>query len=295
MKILLTGATGGLGQSLVPRLVEKKGFRITALVHRSPLTLDGCGEVAGDLSNPESLERATAGMDTVVHLAALTHTNRRGDYFRVNLDGTRNLLKASVENGVRRFVYVSSRTAHPAGGAYAESKFQAEELVKESGLPWLILRPAEVYGKGSRDAINKLAHYIRKFKIVPIIGDGQYKLNPVFMDDIIPAMTQAIIMENLKNAVLVLGGPEEISFVSLVDRISRFLGVRRFKFFVPVFVARTLIEVGLLLKKDLVARDQIPRLLCDKLQGDYIPPERFPYHPRKLEDGLSRFLAPGKI
>ncbi|MFQ5716633.1 MAG: NAD-dependent epimerase/dehydratase family protein [Nitrospinales bacterium] len=295
MKILCTGATGGLGRSLVPRLVEQERLRVKALAHRSPLTLDGCEEATGDLNNPESLERVTVDIDTVVHLAALTHTNRRDDYFRVNLEGTRNLLKASVKNGVRRFVYVSSRTAHPKGGGYSESKFQAEELVKKSGLSWVILRPAEVYGEGSPDAINKLVRWIQKFKVVPIIGNGQYRLSPVFIDDVVLAMTQIIAMENLRGVTLTLGGPEEISFTSLVDRISRFLGVKRLKIFVPVLLVQCLVESVLLLKKDFLARDQIPRLLCDKLPGDDIPSDLLPYRPRKLEDGLRRFLSPGTV
>lgn len=292
MNILLTGASGGLGQNLLGCLTQQKGLTLRALVHRSPVNFEGCAIVHGDLNDPASLVRATEGVDTVVHLAALTHSNREQDYFRVNVKGSENLIAACAENGVERFVYVSSRAAHPKGGGYAESKLRAEERVKSSTMEWLILRPAEVYGKNSPDAINKLVHWIREFKVVPIIGDGQYKLTPVFIDDIIPAIARAVVMRNLQRVTLALGGPEDISFTSLVDRIGGYLGVKPLKIFIPVFMVQWLVAGALLFKKDFLTRDQVPRLLCDKSSPDEPALKALDYNPRKLEEGLSQYLSP---
>ncbi|MBI4599975.1 NAD-dependent epimerase/dehydratase family protein, partial [Candidatus Uhrbacteria bacterium] len=108
MNILLTGASGGLGRSLLRRLVGREGLEVRALVHRASVVMEGCQIARGDLRDRASLLDAVKGADTVVHLAALTHTNREEDYFVVNYEGTKNLVEASVAGGAGRFLYVSS-------------------------------------------------------------------------------------------------------------------------------------------------------------------------------------------
>ena len=282
--VLVTGASGGLGQNLLRYLIANKNLDVRALVHRSPVSLANC--IRGDLLDMTSLVRATQGLDTVVHLAALTHTNRWEDYYRINVDGTGNLLSACSVNGVKRFIYVSSQAAAPNGGSYAESKLKGEDLVKESGLKWVILRPSEVYGPNSPDAINKLIRWIQGCMVVPIIGDGTYKLSPAYIDDVIEVMGQCLWNPDMEGKSWVLSGPEEMTFTELVNRICRFLEVKRFKVFIPVIFAKGMIEIFALLGKELLVRDQIPRLLCEK------PPVFHPpnYNPRKLEQGLSEFM-----
>lgn len=284
MKILVTGASGGLGRHLLRYLAGHKGLEVRALVHRSPV--GSTNGTTGDLLDIDSLVQATEGVDMVVHLAALTHTNRMEDYYRVNVDGTGNLLRACATNGVKRFIYVSSRAASRNGGSYAESKAQGEDLVKGSGLLWTILRPSEVFGPDSPDAINKLILWIRKFIFVPVIGDGGYTLSPAYVDDVIEAIGRCILNPE-EGKTWVLSGPEEMSFTELVDRICGFLRVSRFKVFVPVFLAKWMVEILIWIGIEFLVRDQIPRLLCDKSDDAAPPPPN--YHPRKIEQGLSRF------
>ena len=296
MKILVTGASGFLGQCLIKPLMDSEGQIIRVLVHRSAMNIGGCEAVRGDLNDPESLLRVTQGMDTVVHLAALTHTNREEDYYKINTEGTKNLLHACARNGVTRFVYVSSRAAHYQGGGYARSKLLAEDAVKGSKLFWVILRPAEVYGEGSPDAINRLIQWIRKYKIVPVIGNGQYKLSPVFIDDIIPPMVRAILNEDIYSITLNLAGPENITFTTLVDRLCDLLKVQRYKIFIPVPLAQQIFNVMTLMNKYGLTRDQIPRLLCEKSADISNTTKLLNYDPRRLEEGLAPLLdQPGKL
>jgi|TARA_B100001971_G_C18186550_1_gene535995 NADH dehydrogenase len=134
----------------------------------------------------------------------------------------------------------------------------AEKYVKESNMSWIILQPSEVYGFGSSDAINKLLSWIKKYKFIPVIGNGRYKLSPAFIDDIIPAMIKAIVNKELRNSTFILAGPEEMTFNSLLDRISSFLNVRRYKIFVPAFLVDLSLRIFLLFKKYFLCRDQIP-------------------------------------
>ena len=156
MKILVTGASGFLGKNLLVLLKHEEDLHLSALVHRRVLGVGGCEAVPGDLNDPASLSRAVEGMDMVVHLAALTRSHRKEDYYEINAKGTKNLVNVCVRHKVGRFIYVSSRAAHADGGAYAHSKLLAEDYVKQSDLSWVIIRPSEVYGLDGGDAVYKL-------------------------------------------------------------------------------------------------------------------------------------------
>ena len=162
MTLLITGASGLVGSRLLPRLADS-GHECRALV-RGDLSLPpGVTAVRGDLAEPDSLAPAVEGIETVVHLAALFRTEDEDAIWRANLDGTRNLI-AAVKSGSpgARFIMTSTGnvydqdSARPAReddscaptAAYPKSKLAAEELLKESGLNWSILRLPFVYGDG---------------------------------------------------------------------------------------------------------------------------------------------------
>ena len=96
-----------MGQTLLKELLMMENLNIRALVYRSMLEIKECQVFSGSLNDVNSLKEATIGVDTVVHLAAVTHTNRKEDYYRVNSIGTKNLIEACSKTGVERFIYVS--------------------------------------------------------------------------------------------------------------------------------------------------------------------------------------------
>ncbi len=288
-KLLITGASSVLAAGLVALLRERGEFSFRLLVHRAPVTTESCETVFGDLNDPESLDRACQGMDTVVHLAALTHSCDTAKYFRVNREGTRNLINACKKNAVQRFVFISSAAASRDGGAYALSKLESEELVCESGLQWIILRPSEVYGPQMKEGIGKLIAWVRNLKIIPVIGEGSYCLSPVYIDDVVEAMARVVLKPSLKNRKLNLCGPEVIPFKEIINRLSRYLQVRRYKIFIPVWIARLGIALASSLKPGSFSPDQIPRLLCSKQLDITEASTLISYCPRKLEEGLAAY------
>jgi nucleoside-diphosphate-sugar epimerase len=289
MKILLTGASSGIGRLLIKRLVDSADLEIKAMIHRSLVNISGCEARQGDLNNPELLTRAVDGVNTVVHMAALTSSAQESEYFRVNVTGTQNLVDACVLKGVKRIIYISSRAASLDGGGYSQSKLKAEECVKSSGLRWLILRPSEVYGQGEGDAINRLIEWVKKYPFVPVIGEGQVKLSPVYIDDVVSAMERTILNKELEYETILLAGPEELTFNELVDRIAMYFEVRRFKLHLSAglvkFGATVLTNFGI----KILMPDQIPRLLCSKyLEVGKTSALKF-YSPRKLEEGMTAY------
>ncbi len=289
MKLLITGASSSLARRLVVVLQERRELSIRLLEYRSPVRMESCETVSGNMNDPESLNRACQGMDRVLHLAALTHSCNDAEYFRVNREGTQNLIDACVLAGVKRFVYISSRTASLDGGGYARSKLEAEECVKKAGLSWLILRPSEVYGQGAGDTLNRLIEWVRRYHFVPVIGTGKARFSPVYIDDVVSAMTRSILDEGLENETLLLAGPEELTFDELVDRIAEYFSVKRSKIHLPAdlvkFGAAVLSSLGI----KILVPDQIPRLLCSKDQDISKTSMLISYAPRKLEEGMAAY------
>jgi nucleoside-diphosphate-sugar epimerase len=289
MKILLTGASGGIGSALVKRLVDCTDLEIKVMIRRSLVNIAGCEARQGDLDNSESLARAVDGVDTVIHMAALTASARESEYFRTNVTGTKNLIDACIQAGVKKFIYISSRAASLDGGGYSRSKLEAEEFVKSSGLQWLILRPSEVYGLREGDTINRLIQWVKKYPVVPVIGKGQARLSPVYIEDVVSAMERSILDKELESETILLAGPEELTFNELVDRIAKYFGVRRFKLHLPSrlvkFGATVLTSLGV----KILVPDQIPRLLCSKDMSFSKASELISYSPRKLEEGINAY------
>ncbi len=290
MKLLITGASSTLAARLVTLLLVRGPFSFRLLVHRAEVKIKACETVFGDMNDPESLDRACQGMDGVLHLAALTHSCDSAEYFRVNLEGTQNLIKACRKNNVKRLVFISSAAASPDAGAYGLSKLQSEDLICSSGLEWMILRPSEVYGPQMKEGIGTLISWVKKLKVIPVIGDGSYCLSPVHIDDVVDAMAQVVSKPDLINQKLNLCGPEMIPFDALIDRLSKYMGVRRHKIYIPLWIARLGVSATSFLQLSSFTPDQISRMLCRKDQSISQTSALISYSPRKLEMGLSEYL-----
>lgn len=289
LTILITGASSNIGSALIRQLSNFPDLKIRAIVHRSLVNVPGCEIRLGDLNNRDLMVRALAGVDTVIHLAALTKSKKESDYLDTNVVGTKNLLDACLEQGVEKIIHVSSQAASLTGGSYSRSKLEAEECVKESSLKWVILRPSQVYGQGD-DSIERLIWWIRSYACVPVIGAGESKLSPVYIDDVVSAMALSIFVDEIENETIVLAGPEELTYDDLVDRIACYFGVKRFKIHLPEGLVKLAVAVLSKLGMDLLVPDQIPRLLCEKFYEIDLARTKLDYSPRYLEDGLEKIF-----
>lgn len=186
---LITGASGRLGARVLAEL-GRRGWRTRALVRNRPA--EGAAEtVRGDLLEPATLVGAAEGVDAVLHLAAVTHARNPSSYRRTNVDGTRNLLDEVRRGGAHGFVHVSTRALAPGSGAYGESKLAAEALVRSAGVPFTILRLAEVYGLGG-EGVDEIINRARNGSRIFIAAPGNHELCPVHVDDVVTAIAAAL-------------------------------------------------------------------------------------------------------
>ena len=228
-RVLVTGASGFIAGHLLPRLASR-GHRVRAMWRgregpgrtRAP----GIDWVEGDVTRPDTLGRATFECDVIVHLAGCSADEAGGSLESVNVAGTRNLLVAGLDAGVQRMVYVSALGASPAAGPYFRSRFQAEDAVMSSGVEYVILRPAVVYGPEDHFVTSILA-LLRKLPVFPMLGDGTFRLQPVAVEDLVDALTQSVERPDVEGGLYEVAGPDRISFTNIVRTVCEVSGLRR--------------------------------------------------------------------
>lgn len=214
--VLVTGAAGFIGS----RLAASLGSECRGLVRRPPAGDVSWQVVVGDLLEPEEWTSSLAGIKTVVHLAALTGKASATEHQRVNTDGTSRLVEACREQGVQRLIFVSTiavRFPDVRRYPYAEAKRQAEEIVRGSGLDYVIVRPTMVLGAGSPilEALRRLA----SLPLMPIFGDGQTLVQPVHVHDLVRTLERLLRDSSFDGSVVEVGGPQRLSIEDLLRRI----------------------------------------------------------------------------
>jgi uncharacterized protein YbjT (DUF2867 family) len=263
--ILVTGGTGFVGPHVVHALRARE-LPVRVLVRdtrRGTRAAAWGAELAvGDVTDPASLRAATAGVDTVVHLVAIIKGSR-ADFERVMAEGTRNLVAAAKEAGVRRFVLMSAlgvneqtKNAVP----YFAAKWEMEQAVKESGIEHVIFRPSFVFGKdgGALPTFIRLARFA---PVTPIVGSGTLRLQPIWVEDVAEHFARAIDLGPAANRTFELGGPDAPTWNEFWERLKRVLGSRRPSIHVPVAALRLQAALTEKLPGAPVTRDQLTMLL----------------------------------
>ena len=240
--ILVTGASGFVGGHVVHEL-RGRDVQLRCLVRNpargSRLAALGCELVQGDMTDPASLRRAVEGVETVVHLVAIRQ-GRECDFQRIMVDGTRDLLAAAKDAGVGRFVHMSALgTSEETKDLvpYYRAKWEMEELVRASGIPFVIFRPSFVFGRdgGILPTFAKLARYA---PVTPITGSGKQRIQPIWADDVATYFADATARDDVTGKTYELGGPDAVTWDELWARLKRALGVRRPSVHVPMGLMR---------------------------------------------------------
>ncbi len=247
LSVLLTGATGFVGGYVARHLVER-GHEVRALT-RKPAAAEGLRElgitrVRGDVSKDEPLDDAVDGCDVVIHLVGVIREKPPAITFEgVHTRGTMRLADAAVRAGVRKFVHMSALGVRPDGTPYQRTKFEAEEVVRRSGIDHVILRPSIIVGPGG-EFVDLLLRIVRYSPVTPVIGDGRYRLQPVDVEDVAAAFVQSAERDDLKDQWFEIGGPHKLTYNRILQIVSEEFGMRRPRFHVPVTLVRPVVDLA---------------------------------------------------
>ena len=264
MKVLVTGGTGFVGPKIVNAFVDAGHW--VRVLERKPGTWKGaglrCQEAAeGDVTDADSLRRAAAGCDAVVHLVAIITGSAR-DFERVMEQGTRNVISAAQEAEVRRFVLMSALGTNEETKdlvPYYHAKWTMEQDMKASGLEHVIFRPSFVFGKdgGSLQQFRRIA---RLAPVTPVVGSGTQRIQPVWVDDVAAYFAAGLEKPEAANRTFEVGGPDIVTWNELWSRLKQAMGARRPTIHIPVRLMRAQAAVLERLPKPLVTRDQLTML-----------------------------------
>ena len=266
MRILLTGASSPLAAGVLRQLLLNTDWEFCCGRHRRAISIADPRLHVMDLDLESDLTNTLASeyFDMVIHFAGVTHAFDEPQYWKVNLERTVRLAEITRENGCRHFVYISTRCATPGSGAYGESKLAAEQQLQK--LEWeslLIIRPAEIYGGGGNEGIDRMLTVARRWRVAPtLFGHPNLRFAPMHVDDF--SKVAAGLIKQHRNGVRIenLCGPEDLRGTDLAYRISRRYRAVPIPLWWPA-VAVTLRGV-LRMGFEIVTPDQLARLICEK-------------------------------
>lgn len=257
MRVLVTGASGALGGD-VARGVLAAGHEVRTL-QRSPSGVDGVEDVLGSVTDAAAIDRATRGVDAVVHLAAkVSMAGPPAEFEAVNVEGTRRLLDSARRAGASRFVQVSSPSvAHTgvaimgegaapadpehASGSYARTKARGELLALAAdteGFAVVAVRPHLVWGPGDTQLIGRLVERARQGRL-PLLGSGAALIDTTYRDNAASAIVAALDRaESVHGRAFVVTNGEPRTIAELFEGICRAAGVQPPRWRVPAGVAK---------------------------------------------------------
>ncbi len=318
MKILVTGASGMLGRE-VARVLVSQGHEVTTF-QRRPAHVDGAQDICGSITDHLAVRRAVDGVEGVIHLAAkVSFTGPAAEFTQVNVEGTRHLLRASREAGVRDLVFVSSPSVANTGeaiagagaekadpdrahGSYSRTKAAAELLalaadVKEFRVA--AVRPHIVWGPGDTQLVERVLDRAARGRL-PLLDAGAALIDTTYIDNAASAIAAALHrMEHIHGRALVVSNGEPRPVGELLSGMCAAGGVAGPRWSVPGSVARA---AGTLVERIWIVagqKDEPPmtRFLAEQLSTSHWFDQRetrelLDWEPAvSLDEGLARLAA----
>ena len=295
--ILVTGATGFVGRTLVERLTSGSlPVRVLLPPHgsrssRPPLSTD-VTVVPGSIHDAESLHQAMAGVHTVFHFASAQWWGRRRDLDEIDVQGTRNVITAGRAARIGRLVVMSHLGASPASAfMLLRAKGQVEELVKASGLAYTIFRSGVIFGPEDT-FVNGIALLLRTnplFFVLP--GNGEGLLHPLYINDMVEGLFRSLENLNTVDQVVEVGGPEYMTYNEMVRTVMRVTDAPRMLASMPPHLMRTF--TALLTR--IVPRWPMTPQWLDILASNRTAPlgnmfDLFGIHPVRFEDTILTYM-----
>lgn len=296
MKLFLTGGTGFVGSHMLRRLLAD-GHSVRALVREGGIQ---CAAEApaerlevkkGDITSKHLCD-CMSGCDAVINLVGIIYEHGAESFENVHHLGTRNLVQAAQQNGVKRFVQMSALGARATNATvYHTTKFAAEEEVRNSGIPFVVLRPSLIVGPGSA-FIKQMVEVMRAAPLIrPIPGTGKYRFRPVHVDDVVECFAQSLINSAATEQTIELVGGEELTLDDIGNVIADHLRIRKIVVHMPMPIMKASAAIFSMLPVTPPVTAVQLRMMEEGSTADPEPMKRiFHIEPEQFREGLRRYL-----
>lgn len=299
MNVVVAGGTGFIGKVVLQKLVDK-GHRVIALVRPGSvlkiLKFSSTETRYIYYDSPGQIAKTLEGGEAIINLVGIIRETKDITFDFAHHTVTQLLSKAAREAGIRRYVQMSALGVERdiATGYFASKEAGEKSLKNTPDLDWTIFRPSIVYGPED-SFVNMFAGIIRKVPFVPVIGDGQYRMQPVGVDDVAEGFVRCLEMPQTIGKTYDIGGPEKIAFNQMLDSIGKAMGKNSVrKIHLPVSMMQTL--AGYFGKYSFfpVTSDQIAMLLGENTTDDDTYFKEFGITPQLFADGISDYIKSNK-
>jgi len=250
----------------------------------------------GNILDASTLQDALVGVEAVIHLVGIISELGENTFDNVHRRGTDNIVRAAQEAGVRRLVHMSALGTRPdAVARYHQSKWAAEEIVRQSGLDYTVFRPSIIYGPGD-GFVNLFARMSRYSPVLPVMGGGQSGFQPIAVEDVATCFVKALNEPRSVGQTYDLCGTEVFTLNEIMDLIMKVTGRRRLKMHFPWWLARgqaTFLELVfplLLRRAPPLNRDQLLMLQEDNVGNPKPAMELFGIGPSSFQERIARYL-----
>lgn len=297
MNVFVTGGTGFVGNAVVRQLLIA-GHNVHCLVrpgsetklrHKNDVTVH-----FGDVDDLESLKKGMEGCEAAVHLVGIIREfpGKGITFDKLHTEATRNVLAAASFCSCKRYLQMSANgTRANAETGYHRTKWEAEEAVRASKLDWTIFRPSLIYGKHG-EFVEMMFDLVRKLPVVPVIGDGQYRMQPVSVEQVALSFARALSRPETIGETYHLGGKNSYSYDEIIDIFGQVLGKKSVsKLHHPLALMKPAIKILQNIPQFPIASDQLAMLL----EGNVCDPdewaEAFDIEPEDFADGLKKCIS----
>jgi NADH dehydrogenase len=301
MKIAVTGGTGFVGRN-VARVLVRDGHEVALLARGYDQTDPAIRQLSNaqflpiGLNDEQKLAKAFSGCDAVIHCAGINREIGRETFQRVHVEGTRNVVAAARNAGVRKVALISFLRARPrCGSVYHESKWAAEESLRNSGLDYTVFKCGVIYGKGDH-MLDHLSHAFYTFPLFAFVGFKDKYIRPNAVEDVAGLVAASATSNALSRKTVAVLGPEELTLRKAVRRVAKVVGKHPVMFPLPVCFHYALgWFVERIMNVPLVSVAQV-RMLSEGLSEPWQPCETLPAELapkiRFTEEQISKGLPP---
>jgi NADH dehydrogenase len=264
--LLIIGGTGYVGGYILEALDGKMPNKQLRIMSRDKASLEklaaqGYETVEGNVTNLDETRKAMQGVDTVIHLTAIIREvpSKGQTYDAVMGKGTENMVEAAKDAGVKRIIFMSALGAENMSTGYYKNKLRGEKAVKESGIPYVIFRPSIQIGPGGE--FVGLLKQLTMLPVVPVLGPGDYPMQPVYVRDVARYVVQALDDQRYTNQTFEIGGPETFEYNKMIEQTLSARSKKGLLFHAPLFLVRPMIPLISKVMPTLITEDQFIMLL----------------------------------